>query len=319
MVCTFDILKIKKQITDRICETKSGKEATTMFGECHMHMFMDGIDYRKAVALHKDAVQEDDIRFKLNRYKEMEITYIRDGGDIYGVSARAAELAPEYGITYRTPGFAIHKNGHYGGIVGYEFDTWKEYHELVKRIKKEGGDFVKIMISGIMDFAGDGGVTEDPLLEEEIREMIHIAHEEGFAVMAHANGARTIQAAVEAGVDSVEHGNFIDEECLQVMAESDAVWVPTYVTITNLIGKGRFDDTVLYRLRDRQGEMIRRGFELGVKIAVGSDAGAYSVLHGQGVYDEASQFERLAGDLIPDLQQRLADAETVIQNRFQRR
>lgn len=289
-----------------------------MFGECHMHMFMDGVDYLRAVQLHKDEVQEADIRRKLGCYHDMGITYIRDGGDIYGVSKRAAGIAPEYGITYRTPGFAIHKNGHYGKIVGYGFDNWKEYHDLILRIKKEGGDFVKIMISGIVDFAGDGGPTEEPLPADEIREMIHIAHEEGFAVMAHANGARTVQTAVEAGLDSVEHGNFVDEECLQAMAESNTVWVPTYVTIANAVGKGRFDDAVMCRLRDRQGEMIRRGFELGVKIAVGSDAGAYGVLHGQGVYDEYQQFERLVGTVIPDLEQRLQNAEKIIREKFRR-
>lgn len=289
-----------------------------MFGECHMHMFMDGVDYKKAVQLHKKEVQDDDIHRKLKKYHDMGITFIRDGGDVLGVSKRAAQLAQDYGITYRTPGFAIHKNGHYGGIVGYGFDTWKEYHELVKRVGAEGGDFVKIMISGIMDFAGEGGVTEEPLPAEDIREMIHIAHEEGFAVMAHANGARAVQAAVEAGLDSVEHGNLVDEECLHAMAENDTVWVPTYVTITNPIGMGRFEDCVMERLRDCQGERIRRGFELGVKIAVGSDAGAYGVLHGQGVCDEYREFQRIAGDRIPDLEQRLEAAEAEIQRKFQR-
>lgn len=289
-----------------------------MFGECHMHMFMDGVDYRKAVQLHKTQVQEEDIRKKLKTYQEKGITFIRDGGDPYGVSRRAAQLAPEYGITYRTPGFAIHKKGHYGAVVGYAFEGWREYAELVKRVKEEQGDFVKIMLSGIMDFGGDGSVTEEPLSKEEIREMIHIAHEEGMAVMAHVNGARTIQTAAEAGVDSVEHGNLVDEACLQVMKESKTVWVPTYVTITNPIGKGRFEDAVMEGLRDQQGEMIRRGFELGVEIALGSDAGAYGVLHGQGVYDEYQRLQSLVGDEISDLDFRLRRAEEKIQKTFRR-
>lgn len=57
-------------------------------------------------------------------------------------------------------------------------------------------------------------MTEAPLQRDEIRELIHIAHEEGFSVMAHVNGAAPVLAAVEAGVDSVEHGNFLDEEAL---------------------------------------------------------------------------------------------------------
>lgn len=271
------------------------KEGAFMFGECHMHMFMNGVNYREAVELHKNGVQETDIRKKLEQYKACGITFLRDGGDGLGVSVRAAQIAPEYGITYRTPIFAIHKKGHYGGIVGHGFEDWREYHSLVKRVRAEGGDFIKVMFSGIMDFDREGAVTEASLSESEIREMIHIAHEEGFAVMAHVNGADEVRAAVCAGVDSVEHGNFMDEDCLQALSDSDAVWVPTYVTITNLIGSGRFDDAGLYRLRERQGRMIRRGFELGVQIALGSDAGAYRVIHGQGLIDEYNEFRRLTG------------------------
>ena len=129
-------------------------------------------------------------------------------------------------------------------------------------------------------------MTEAPLQRDEIRELIHIAHEEGFSVMAHVNGAAPVLAAVEAGVDSVEHGNFLDEEALQALSESHTVWVPTYVTITNLIGSGRFDDSALEQLKKEGGARIRRWFALGASIALGSDAAAYRVLHGQGLLDE---------------------------------
>ena len=289
-----------------------------MFGECHAHLFMNGYNYHEAVKLHRDGPKEDDIREKLRLYQKQGVTFVRDGGDTLGVSALARKIAPEYGIDYRTPLFAIHKNGHYGGIVGYGFDDWKEYHSLVKRAIREGADFIKVMFSGILDFDRDGALTEGPLTRDEIREMIHIAHEEGMAVMAHVNGADAVRNAVEAGVDSVEHGNFTDEDCLQALAESNAVWVPTYVTITNLIGSGRFDDASLRRLTAQQGERIRRGFELGATIALGSDAGAYRVPHGQGIADEYREFHRITAPLFPkdELDVRLASAEEEIRTRF---
>ena len=86
-----------------------------MFGECHAHVIMDGCNYRKAVDLHKDGVQEDVIRKHFREYRDRGISFVRDGGDNCGVSARAREIAAEYGIDYRTPLFAIHKEGHYGG------------------------------------------------------------------------------------------------------------------------------------------------------------------------------------------------------------
>ncbi len=289
-----------------------------MFGECHAHLFMNGYNYHEAVELHRNQPKEGDIREKLRLYQEQGVTFVRDGGDALGVSAFAKKIAPEYGIDYRTPLFAIHRNGHYGGIVGCGFDDMKEYHSRVKRAIREGADFIKVMFSGILDFSRDGALTEEPLAAEEIREMIHIAHEEGMAVMAHVNGADAVRNAVEAGVDSVEHGNFMDEDCLQALAESHALWVPTYVTITNLIGSGRFDDDSLRRLAERQGERIRRGFELGAKIALGSDAGAYCVPHAQGIMDEYREIRRLTASLFSqdELDRRLAAAEEKIQKKF---
>lgn len=288
-----------------------------MFGECHGHIFMNGVNYPQAVKLYQKGVQEADIRQKLETYQRLGISYYRDGGDIFGASEYARRIAPEYGITYRTPVFAIHKNGHYGKIVGMGFDTMKEYHQLVLKSKEQDSDFIKVMFSGILDFETDGSITGEPLSREEIREMIHIAHEEGFAVMAHVNGARTIQHAVEAGVDSVEHGNFMDEECLLAMAESRAVWVPTYVTICNLMGSGRFSDSVIEKLQNQQEPLLRRAFELHIPVALGSDAGAYQVLHGQGIVDEYRQFHRILCDF-PDLEERLQAAEQEIQMRFRR-
>lgn len=304
-----------------------------MFGECHAHLLMDGVNYKKAVELHKDGVKDADIRAKFSEYAKRKIFYVRDGGDSHGVSQRAADLAGEYGITYRTPVFAIHKKGHYGGIVGRAFSDWKEYEALVKEVRARGGNFIKVMFSGILDFSNCGAVTEPPLLREEIRKMIHIAHEEGFAVMAHVNGAEAVKDAVEAGVDSVEHGNFMDEACLQALAESEAVWVPTFVTITNLIGGGRFDDNAIRRLKQEQGERIRRGFELGAKIALGSDAGAWRVLHGQGLIDEYEALTHLMTEpekgeenstgepekfvlTKAELDQRLKEAEEMIRRKF---
>lgn len=269
-----------------------------MFYECHMHIFMNGENYRAAAAHYKLGVDEADIREKLAAYAKAGVIYLRDGGDHYGASALAAKLAPEYGITYRTPIFGIHKNGHYGKIVGCGFDTMKEYHQLVREAGAAGADFIKIMVSGILDFEREGALTESSLGREEIHEMIHIAHEEGFAVMAHTNGADAVRAVIDAGVDSIEHGNFMDEDCLLALRESRTIWVPTFVTIANLIGSGRYDDEALCRLKERQGAIIRKGFQYGVKIAPGSDAGAYRVPHVQGIRDEYRELYELCADLL---------------------
>ena len=267
-----------------------------MFGECHAHIIMDGVNYRHAVDLHRNGPDDNVIREHLKIYQDRGITFVRDGGDALGVSARAKELAPEYGIDYRTPVFAIHKEGHYGSIVGKSFSTMPEFYKRVLEAKEQSADFIKIMTTGLLDFNAHGAITGTPLDAAEVKEMVHIAHEEGMAVMSHTNGTYGVQAAVEAGVDSLEHGNYMNEESLAMLSESHTVWVPTLVTVRNLLGDGRYADETLRPIIETAEENVRKAFGLGVKVAPGSDAGAYRVLHGQGIQDEMQAFVQILGN-----------------------
>ena len=254
-----------------------------MPGECHAHLFMNGTDYRQAVRDHKESVNVQKVREELAAYQQNGIDFVRDGGDKYGVSEKARDLAQEYGIDYRTPIFAIHRKGHYGGIVGKSAETLKEYAGLVTEVKRRNGDFIKIMVSGIMEYEEFGRLSEPGLEADWIREMIHIAHEEGMAVMVHGNGRDAVLAAVEAGADSIEHGNYIDTDCLDAMAESGCVWVPTIVTTGALLGCGRYPEQVLEQIYEKECKNLAYGYGKGVNIAAGSDAGAYLVPHGSGI------------------------------------
>ena len=264
-----------------------------MFGECHAHIIMDGVNYRHAIDLHRNGPDDNVIREHLKIYQDRGIIFVRDGGDALGVSARAKELAPEYGIDYRTPVFAIHKEGHYGSIVGKSFSTMPEFYKRVLEAKEQSADFIKIMTTGLLDFNAHGAITGTPLDATEVKEMVHIAHEEGMAVMSHTNGTYGVQAAVEAGVDSLEHGNYMNEESLTMLSESHTVWVPTLVTVRNLLGDGRYADETLKPIIETAEENVRKAFRLGVKVAPGSDAGAYRVLHGQGIQDEMQAFVQI--------------------------
>lgn len=267
-----------------------------MFGECHAHIIMDGVNYRHAIDLHRNGPDDNVIREHLKIYQDRGITFVRDGGDALGVSARAKELAPEYGIDYRTPVFAIHKEGHYGSIVGKSFSTMPEFYKRVLEAKEQSADFIKIMTTGLLDFNAHGAITGTPLDAAEVKGMVHIAHEEGMAVMSHTNGTYGVQAAVEAGVDSLEHGNYMNEESLTMLSESHTVWVPTLVTVRNLLGDGRYADETLKPIIETAEENVLKAFRLGVKVAPGSDAGAYRVLHGQGIQDEMQAFVQILGN-----------------------
>ena len=286
-----------------------------MFGECHAHIFLNGYDYRKAVETQKNGPQDELIYAHLEEYRKRGIRFVRDGGDHYGVSKRTARLAPEYGIDYRTPVFAIYKKGHYGKIVGKSFSDMKEYHKRVLEAAAVGADFIKIMTTGLLDFENHGRITGTPLSVEEVKEMVHIAHEEGFAVMSHTNGSYGVQAAVEAGVDSIEHGNYMDDETISMLADSESVWVPTLVTVRNLKGCGRFEDTILTSVIRTGAQNLKKAFEKKIHVAVGSDAGAYQVLHGQGVRDECRAFFDILGDT-PEVRSWMEDGEKRIRTIF---
>ena len=259
--------------------------------DCHIHMVLDGVNWRESIARHKAAPQEALIRKTLAQYQALGYTYLRDGGDRWGAGALAAKLAPEYGIRYRTPCFPIYKTGHYGSFIGRGFSTPAEYRALVRAAKAAGAHFIKIMISGLMDFEHYGVLTDEPLAPGEIADMIAGAHDEGFSVMAHANGDSAVRAALAAGVDSIEHGAYLSPETRSQLAESHAVWVPTLVTIGNLIGDGRFPDAALRPLLAFQQRSVRDAAAQGARIACGSDAGAYRVLHAQGGLEQVLQLE----------------------------
>ena len=265
-----------------------------MRNDCHMHMILDGYEWKAAIARH--AVRTDDawIRKQIEVYHQQGYTYLRDGGDRWGAGKRAREIAKEYGITYRTPLANLCKAGHYGVFIGKKYENFREYRELIRQQRQEGADFVKIMISGLMDFDCFGRLTEEGLPGDEIRELIHIAHEEGFSVMAHCNGARTAEAAAAAGLDSVEHGAYLDKDALQVMADMGTVWVPTLSTIGNLRGKGRFREDAVQRILDSALQNVHDFAVMGGLVASGSDAGAWAVPHGSET--EETLLETALGD-----------------------
>lgn len=251
-----------------------------MKADCHMHMVLDGVEWKSAIARHQDKPQEAFIRNALQVYKDLGYTYLRDGGDKWGVGAKARELARDYGITYRTPLSPLCHEGHYGSFIGTAFENFSDFARLVVKTREDGGDFIKIMISGLMDFHQFGVLTEEGLPASEIAELIHIAHEEGMSVMVHANGADTVIAAAQAGVDSVEHGAYLDENALSTMKEFGVVWVPTLSTIGNLLGKGRFPDDQVEKILDSALQNVAKFASMGGLMAAGTDAGAWAVPHG---------------------------------------
>ena len=248
--------------------------------DCHMHMVLDGLYWKDAIDRHREHPREDYIRDVLKTYRALGYTYLRDGGDRWGVGRRARQLAAPMGITYRTPLSPLCKEGCYGAFIGETFRNEKEFAALAEKQKKNGADFIKIMISGLMDFDNPGRLMQEGPNETEIAYMVSVAKDLGMSVMAHCNGVMAAVAAAKAGVDSVEHGAYLNKEALCAMKEAGVVWVPTLSTIGNLLGKGRYPDKAVEEILESALANVKAYKDLGGLVACGSDAGAWAVPHG---------------------------------------
>ena len=282
-----------------------------MRADCHMHTILDGIEWRSAIARHNPVPDEGWIHAMLKTYQQLGFTYLRDGGDRWGAGAKSRELAPAYGITYRTPLAPLCKAGHYGTFIGEKYENFIEYAELVKKHRRNGADFIKIMISGLMDFDHYGVLTEPGFPAEEIKELSHIAHEEGFSVMAHCNGAPAAIAAATYGVDSIEHGAYLNEEALLAMKENGCIWCPTLSTVGNLRGKGRFDESAVCAILESALANVSTFAAMGGIIAPGTDAGAWAVPHGS-----LTEFDLLRQAIGENTDQILATGVQAVMERF---
>lgn len=251
-----------------------------MLCDCHIHMVLDGENWRAAIDRHRARPEEAFVRRTLARYAGLGFSYLRDGGDRWGVNLLAKRIAPEYGIRYAAPGAPLCKAGHYGGFIGEKYADRREFTALVEKQRRAGADFVKVMISGIMDFDRFGVLSEPGMDPGEIRQVIAAAKDMGLSVMAHANGTAAVLAAVEAGVDSIEHGAYLDREALEAMAERKVIWVPTLSAVGNLRGRGRFPEEAVEKILKSAMDNGALFADLGGLLAPGTDAGAWAVPHG---------------------------------------
>lgn len=257
--------------------------------EAHTHIALDGKDYKSMKALHSAGPNEELIRKNLQTYKDNNISFIRDGGDAWNVSYITKKIANEYMVDYRTPIYAIHKYGFYGSILGKSFSDLKEYALLVNEVKSRGGDFIKIMASGIMDFNQYQVISPCGISGAELKEMIHIAKDNGLNVMAHVNGSKEIDSAIEAGVASIEHGYYMSKDNLDGIKEAGIIWVPTLTPLSNLLDKSGFNHFIINDILKLQKDNITYAFSTGINIALGSDSGSYPVSHNNGTLTEYEQ------------------------------
>jgi imidazolonepropionase-like amidohydrolase len=183
------------------------------------------------------------------------------------------------------------------GIINSPEDAIK----AVRTHYKKGDDLIKIMPSGgVLDQSSSG---DNPQLTlEEIKAIVSAAHDYGFTVAAHAHGAEAIRRAIIGGVDSIEHGTFMDDADIRLMKEHGTWYVPTIIAGDFVAHKASIPGYYPPQVAAKAaaiGPLILgtagRAYKAGVKIAFGTDAGVYP--HGQ----NAHEFELMVQAGMPPL------------------
>lgn len=266
-----------------------------MLIDSHIHVAMIGRQPRsdwKTSSIEKKIKM---IRETIKQYKERNIIAVRDGGDNVFASKLAREIAQSENFIYKTPIYAFYKKGCYGSFLGKAIENTDNFKHEYKALIKQKPDHLKIILTGIVNFKSYGDVGETGFTLEELKYMVDSAKADNLSVMVHANGCEGVSRAIQAGVSTIEHGYLISESELEAMAEHDIIWVPTLSPLGNILSSNdeNFieERDVIQKVYDLQVENIKKAVRIGVKIALGSDSGAYRVYHGSGLMDEISHFE----------------------------
>lgn len=167
---------------------------------------------------------------------------------------------------------------------GYTCTGAVECAEKVRKASRAGADIIKITATGgVLSQQGRG--LEGHFSRAELDSIATTAHSLGLKVMAHAHGARGIEDAAAAGIDTIDHGTFADDAALKVMKAKGTYLVPTLMAFEGIkerLGKGIYTPTVEEKVRMTMGSVgkaVTRAKALGVPVAFGTDAGVFD--HGR--------------------------------------
>lgn len=265
------------------------------FIDTHVHLMMEGFD------LQRDMTMPFSTRFyqsveRMRRTLDAGITSVRDAGGADAGLKQAVEsgVVPGPRVQISTAVLTI-TGGHadFWMRSGNEFQIFPNHpgvpdgrcdgvdgvRRKVREVLRAGADVVKICATG-----GVMSPTDHPefvqFSPEELEAIVsEAAYRRGTKVMAHAQGAEGIKNAVRAGVHSIEHGIYLDDEAIDLMLERGAFLAPTLLAPIAVLEAGQDGGMPEHAIRKAQEAMeahadsIGRAHEAGVKIAMGTDAG----------------------------------------------
>ncbi len=262
--------------------------------DCHVHITSQNGPDARIRAFENSAVDDafDGAAFALITLKA-GFTTVQDVGGrndaIFGLRDAIARGAVP-GPRIRASGAAVSVTGGHGDINGYSAEVMAKFtgahicngpedcRRAVRQQIKEGADLIKITATGGVLSNTVAGL-EQQFSDDELRAIVEAAHAMGRRVTAHAHGKSGVDAALRAGVDSIEHGTYLDAESIALFRQSGAKLVPTVLAGATVSG---WTNEPWLPAASRQKaaivgplmlDMLRRAREGGVTVAFGTDTG----------------------------------------------
>jgi imidazolonepropionase-like amidohydrolase len=256
---------------------------------CHAHLCNDGAADLFAQVVN-DSVPIATIRAVLNAKLALEagVTTIRDCGAASQIAleiAKAVDQGLIVGPRVRAAGRVVTMTGGHGHFIGREADGPDEVRKAVRAEIKGGAHFIKVMATGGVLTPGVDP-SQTTFQPEELQAAVEEAHKAGRPIASHAIGNRGIKNALRAGIDSIEHGFYLDDEAVNLALANDAYMVPTLIAVDQIVnnGAGRgIPDWVVRKAESEAGhhrESFAMAVRSGMRIAAGTDAGTPFNPHG---------------------------------------
>jgi imidazolonepropionase-like amidohydrolase len=291
-------------IADTIDKVIDLKNRTVMPGLMDMHVHLES-ETRKGDAIDRFVLNPADVAFESVKYASVTLlagfTTVRDlGGSGVNISLRnAINKGQITGPRIYTAGEAIGTTGgHADPTNGYSKELMGnpgpaagvingpyEAAQAVRQRYKDGSDLIKITATGgVLSLAKDGAGAQ--FTDEELKAIVATAKDYGFKVAAHAHGAEGMKRAIRAGVTSIEHGTFMDDEAVELFKKYGTWYVPTIIagrsTADSAAIPGYYPDVVTKKALETGPKIaatFAKAYKAGVKIAFGTDAGVFK--HGK--------------------------------------